>query len=77
MLVPVKNLRRGDRVALEEGGVGTVAHCVRCSIVEGAPKLGGAFEIKWTDQDGKHGQAIVSGLDQVEVIDEEISRPPR
>jgi hypothetical protein len=67
---PVKNVRRGDRIALDDG-VGVVVACERFNIVDAAPKLGGAYTIQWREESGEMGQQIVAGLDEVDVVDDE------
>ena len=62
----VKDLQRGDRVALEDG-MATVSKVERCLSVEAAPKMGGAWTVDYFDDAGETGSAIVSGLSQVEI----------
>jgi hypothetical protein len=58
----VKDLQRGDKVELDTG-TGTITSCRRSVIIEAAPKMGGAWEIEWRDdQNGETGRHIASGV---------------
>jgi hypothetical protein len=65
----IKDTKRGDRVRLQDGSVGVIVEVKPMPIVDAAPRLGGAFEVKWTDAEGESGHAVVTGLAQIEVVE--------
>lgn len=62
----VRDLEVGDAIELDNG-VGRVTLVERCSVVETKPKLGGAYRVDWTDENGEKGSAIVSAVDAVKL----------
>ena len=61
----VRDLQRGDVIELDTG-TGTIVSCCKSGVIEAAPKMGGAWEIEWRDnQNGETGRHIASGISAV------------
>lgn len=66
-LCRIKDLRRGDRVELEDG-VGVILLVEKIPVIDTSKGAGGAYSVRWKDDAGEIGDVIEAGNNEIKVL---------